>query len=438
MTPDGVYEIIINDDSSVTVKKDGGEVSVVKPVLAEISKKFGFKLDTSWNTRQLGAKLVDFLKSQPSEPKATKAAAAEENRYPLHIRIESKMAKVLGVANNLTEEILCSSPSKQVELSPDDKLYVNDQLIEGYFNNLFSEPQPVERAIVDLSGFVDKDTPLVGLSIFEASFLNATIDVHIDLKSAEFNPYKLKFGIAQDTLVFDKMREVEYEDPSPYVTGIAYDDGPYYEVEVTTNGPSFGRKIEDAITIPDYLVYAVNKKATIIEDINSETKKNYVSCENVIKEIGQSSFAETYIYGVYNVRSLRKIGKWAFFLSTLSVIDLAECSNLQTIGESAFSQTFLKKLEIPDSVKELEYGVVSHMEYLRELTIGKSVKKLEGIYDMKRLKVVTFRRDTPPKMDEVSFTETPDDVKVIVPKGSLKAYKAVKNLSRFNIVVAEE
>lgn len=61
----GKYTIIVNDDNSIDVKKNGAFIADgnVKETLREISTLAGFNYDTGWNTRQFGAKLVDFLNS---------------------------------------------------------------------------------------------------------------------------------------------------------------------------------------------------------------------------------------------------------------------------------------------------------------------------------------------------------------------------------------
>lgn len=63
MTPDGKYEIIIYDDSSVTVKEIA---SNTKGTLRTIAKECNFEYDYNWNTRQFGNNIVDFLNKNKS------------------------------------------------------------------------------------------------------------------------------------------------------------------------------------------------------------------------------------------------------------------------------------------------------------------------------------------------------------------------------------
>ena len=57
----GEYVIKVADDNSVTVFKNGNECDVAKAALRDIAALVGFDVDAKWNTRQLGAKLVDFI-----------------------------------------------------------------------------------------------------------------------------------------------------------------------------------------------------------------------------------------------------------------------------------------------------------------------------------------------------------------------------------------
>ena len=59
------YKIYVDMEGSVHVEYDGCEVETgnTKDVLKDISKKTGFSYEDKWNTRQLGGKLIDFLKS---------------------------------------------------------------------------------------------------------------------------------------------------------------------------------------------------------------------------------------------------------------------------------------------------------------------------------------------------------------------------------------
>ena len=79
----GDYVITINDDNSVAVTCNGEECNNAKKALREVSEKAGFAYDEGWNTRQHGAKLVDFLNE--SAP-----AAAPQQQAPQQAPVEEE------------------------------------------------------------------------------------------------------------------------------------------------------------------------------------------------------------------------------------------------------------------------------------------------------------------------------------------------------------
>ena len=57
----GNYTVIVNDDNSITVKDNGNVCDNSKAALRDIAALVGFEVNPDWNTRQFGAKLVDFM-----------------------------------------------------------------------------------------------------------------------------------------------------------------------------------------------------------------------------------------------------------------------------------------------------------------------------------------------------------------------------------------
>lgn len=76
----GDYVITINDDNSVAVTCYGEECNNAKKALREVSEKAGFAYDEGWNTRQYGAKLVDFLNEGAPATVPQQAPAVEEEK----------------------------------------------------------------------------------------------------------------------------------------------------------------------------------------------------------------------------------------------------------------------------------------------------------------------------------------------------------------------
>ena len=119
----GEYVINVANDNSIEVLKNGVVCDVAKAALRDIASLVGFSVDPDWNTRQLGAKLVDFLnennpapsasapKVEPKqeepkqeEPKSTpaesfKASAAESASAKVRVYGKAQNRTALGIAH---------------------------------------------------------------------------------------------------------------------------------------------------------------------------------------------------------------------------------------------------------------------------------------------------------------------------------------------------
>ena len=106
----GEYIITINDDNSVAVTCQGAECSNAKKALREVSEKAGFAYEEGWNTRQHGAKLVDFLnEGTPAAPAAAPVVEEDKDRSTPAESFEasaqesaSAKVRVYGKAQNRT------------------------------------------------------------------------------------------------------------------------------------------------------------------------------------------------------------------------------------------------------------------------------------------------------------------------------------------------
>lgn len=68
------YEVVVEDNGAITVRKGGEQISNVMGAIREIASLTGYEINEKHNTRQSGSKLVDFLKTLPA------GAAAPQNR----------------------------------------------------------------------------------------------------------------------------------------------------------------------------------------------------------------------------------------------------------------------------------------------------------------------------------------------------------------------
>lgn len=112
------YEVIVEDNGSITVKKGGQVLSNVMGAIREIASVSGYEINEKSNTRQNGAKLVDYLKTLPasgaqsaqSAPAAPEAPAPAEAPKP---KAEPEKADPAPVAPKHREE-----PAKPAESAP--------------------------------------------------------------------------------------------------------------------------------------------------------------------------------------------------------------------------------------------------------------------------------------------------------------------------------
>lgn len=114
----GEYVINVANDNSIEVLKNGVVCENSKGTMRDIAALVGFSVDSDWNTRQLGAKLVDFLnennpapqtskpkvETKQEEPKSTpaesfKASAAESASAKVRVYGKAQNRTALGIAH---------------------------------------------------------------------------------------------------------------------------------------------------------------------------------------------------------------------------------------------------------------------------------------------------------------------------------------------------
>lgn len=64
----------------------------------------------------------------------------------------------------------------------------------------------------------------------------------------------------------------------------------------------------------------------------------------------------------------------SFKNSSVEIIDLSKCKNLETIGRDAFKNSYIKVIKFPSSVKRLNAGAFENCKQLKEITVPDSIK----------------------------------------------------------------
>lgn len=113
-------------------------------------------------------------------------------------------------------------------------------------------------------------------------------------------------------------------------------------------------------------------------------------------------------------------------------------NSVETIGEYAFAQCFsLTNITIPDSVTSIGQYAFQSCQAATTVTIGSSVTSIAScaFYGCWELNQIICKSTTPPTIaDKWVFYDIASNPTVIVPAGSVDAYKAANFWSSLNIV----
>lgn len=166
----------------------------------------------------------------------------------------------------------------------------------------------------------------------------------------------------------------------------------------------------ESIQIPDTVRY-IGARA-----FYNNTKNGNVTIPEGITDILEGTFQYNYSRMRLDTPStLVTIGKNAFMgCSAMAAATFNE--GLTTIGESAFSTTRINEFTIPSTVTNIGANAFSKNPLMTSFEI-KAV--------------------TPPTADETPFSECPKLTTIIVPKGSLEAYKTATNWSAYADLMVE-
>ena len=106
-------------------------------------------------------------------------------------------------------------------------------------------------------------------------------------------------------------------------------------------------------------------------------KIDKVILPKILKEIVPSSFNNIDVK-IIVAEGIERIFTDSFKNSSVEIIDLSKCKNLETIGKDAFRNSHIKVIRFPSSVKRLNAGAFENCEQLKEITIPDSVKYISN------------------------------------------------------------
>lgn len=117
----GEYVINIANDNSVEVLKNNTVCDNSKAALRDIAELVGFEVDAKWNTRQLGAKFVDFINEGVEVKPVAVKPDLNVNKTKTEIRANSQLVEIvrLDVCKFLenNDELLFNERDFQIHLA---------------------------------------------------------------------------------------------------------------------------------------------------------------------------------------------------------------------------------------------------------------------------------------------------------------------------------
>lgn len=183
-----------------------------------------------------------------------------------------------------------------------------------------------------------------------------------------------------------------------------------------------------SITIPDN-VTSINGSA-----FSGCISLTSITIPNSVTSIGGNAF-----YGCGNLMSITipdsvtRIETNTFYgCSSLTSITIPD--SVTSIGDSAFEYCRgLMNIRIPDSVTNINRFAFEYCSGLMSATIGNGATSIGNsvFYGCKKLSLIKLLPTTPPTLGSSVFSNTADDLQIIVPKGTLDAYKSATNWSAY-------
>ena len=176
-------------------------------------------------------------------------------------------------------------------------------------------------------------------------------------------------------------------------------------------------------------------------ELSDEAVKGFYNLETIklpknLTKINYMAMAECMALKEVNIpSSVTEIGDRAFencrSMKTLtfgggSAMKTAEESQLQRIGNWSFYNCHeLQNLEIPEGVTEIGLAAFYGCTYLQNLTLPSTLRTIGDNTFAKCEKLAGLRcaAEVPPTIDAKTFEDVDRTIPVIVPQGSLKAYK---------------
>ena len=201
-------------------------------------------------------------------------------------------------------------------------------------------------------------------------------------------------------------------------------DGTLHKTKKSGSGTVRAKRVKAgalAEKLPEYAIKAKisgNINGTDIKYLRKLAYKNSLSNIDLsdanIMEGGESYYKE------YENKA-NTIGDFAFHQNS-NIINIVLPNSLTEIGADAFSRSVLNEAVIPDNVTRIGGDAYAYCNYLKKVTIGANVKRIEkGAFYESPVKDVYVKAVVPPVVSSYTFSKKPV---IHVPAKSLSAYQA--------------
>lgn len=126
--------------------------------------------------------------------------------------------------------------------------------------------------------------------------------------------------------------------------------------------------------------------------------------------------------------------------SCCPIMDINFPPTLKTIGEMAFNESRMKKVELNEGLESLGRYAFSGNIQLEEVVLPSTLKTigLDCFYGDLQLRKIVVKAQVPPVCDFDNMVAAPENVTVYVPKGSIVAYRSARCWEKFTKYVAIE
>ena len=228
----------------------------------------------------------------------------------------------------------------------------------------------------------------------------------------------------------------------PYIDSNTFDGFPIVDFNCTSSAGenvliTFKKEAYEALGEPAELVMENFYTSIASSALKENTNLKEITISSNITEIPWYTFDNcTNLDSVImDGAKITKIGQYAFRNTKISKIEIPE--TVTTIENNAFTGTQISILDIPDSVTTLGAYAFSHCPNLTTVTIGSGIGSLENnpFLECGGITSYTIRRETPPTLGPEGLPGT--SLKIYVPSSAVDTYKAAEGWSGYNILAIE-